>query len=99
MLVDERVINKGFGDKGVGLPVYRSACLPVKIVVSRQYLVFSKEKARIKEETISPNLNPPPFKGEEKKESNPYILVDRRDTFAKAGIRLSFTFFDKFSLF
>jgi len=44
----------GVLDKGVGLPVYRSACLPVKIVVSRQYLVFSKKNAGKKEENISP---------------------------------------------
>jgi len=46
-LVVERVINKGFADKMNNLPV--------KIVVSHQYLVFSKENTEKKKEIISPS--------------------------------------------
>jgi len=54
VLVDERIINKGFADKMNSLPVFLSTCLPVKIVVGHQYLVFSKENTGKKEGNISP---------------------------------------------
>ena len=53
-MVVKRVINKGFADKMNSLPVFQSTGLPVKIVVSRQYLVFSKENVEKKKEIISP---------------------------------------------
>jgi len=53
VLVDRSIVNKGFADKMNSLPVFLSTCLPVKIVVSHQYLVFSKKNAGKKEGNIS----------------------------------------------
>jgi len=56
VLVDESVINKGFADK--------MNSLPVKIVVSHQYLVFCKETQEKRREYFTPTLVLP-LKGEE----------------------------------
>jgi len=45
VLVDRSIVNKGFADK--------MNSLPVKIVVSHQYLVFNKKNAGKKEGNIS----------------------------------------------
>ena len=57
VLVDERVINKVFADK--------INSLPVKIVVSHQHLIFSKENAEKKKGIFHPYLSSPLLKEEE----------------------------------